>query len=165
MHHTLALRVGERLRDLGGDPHRILERELVLALQPGAERFALHVGHHVVEETLPGARVVQREDVRMLQPGGDLDLAQEPLGPHHRRQLGVQHFDGDPTVVLQVLGEEYRRHAAPTELTLDRITTGERVTEEFQEVGHERSDHGEDRSLGASPRRDERAVWAVGRKR
>jgi hypothetical protein len=40
----------------------------------------------------------------MLQVGGRLDLGQESLGTDHHRQLGLQDLQGDPALVLQVLG-------------------------------------------------------------
>ena len=60
----------------------------------------------------------------MAQFGGDLDLAQEPLGPERRGQLGAQHLDGDQSVVLAVAGEVDRRHPPVPQLTLDREAVG-----------------------------------------
>ncbi len=39
------------------------------------------------------ARVEHGEDVRMLQPGGQLDLALEPLGAERGGQLGMEHLE------------------------------------------------------------------------
>jgi hypothetical protein len=39
-------------------------------------------------------------------------------------------------MVLQVLREEYRRHAPPTHLTLDRIAVSEGLTEGVEQIGH-----------------------------
>jgi len=61
----------------------------------------------------------------MLQAGGDLDLAQEPIGAERRRQLLMQHLDRDRAVVLHVLGEEYGRHAALAQLALHGVPAGE----------------------------------------
>ena len=56
------------------DLERVLQRQLPLALEPLAQRFALDVGHDVVEQ-IPGlAGIVERHDVGMIEPGGDLDL-------------------------------------------------------------------------------------------
>ena len=55
---------------------------------------------------------MQRQDVRVLEIGGGLDLAQEPLGADHRGQLGAQDLDRDLAVVLEVLREVHRGHAA-----------------------------------------------------
>ena len=92
--------------------------------QPLAQRLALDERHHVEEEPIGVARVEQRQDVRMLQLGGGLDLGEEALGAEHGRELGVQHLDGDLAVVLEVLREIDRRHAARAELALDRVAIG-----------------------------------------
>jgi hypothetical protein len=83
------------------------------------------------------ARRGKPQDVGMLETGDRLDLAQEPLGTDHRGKLGTQHLDRDLPVVLEVLGEVDRRHAALAQLALDRIAIGERQTEPVLEIGHE----------------------------
>ncbi len=147
VHHAVAVRVGQRSRHLRRDAHGVLEPQLLFPVQAVAERFPLHVGHHVVEKAPGRAGVVQRENVRMLQPSRDLDLAQKPLRTHRGRKLGVQHLDGDRTAVFQVLGEKHRRHTAAAQLPLDGVEPGERVTEGFEEVGHEGGAPGENGSV------------------
>ena len=49
MDHTVGMRDGQRLGHLRGDPHRVVEGELGLAPDPLLQRFALDVGHHIVE--------------------------------------------------------------------------------------------------------------------
>ena len=63
----------------------------------------------------------------MLQMGDGLDLAQEPLGADHGRELGPQHLDGDLAVVLEVVREIDRGHAALPQLALDPVAVGEGV--------------------------------------
>jgi hypothetical protein len=75
----------------------------------------------------------------VAQPGGDLDLAQEPLGPERRRELRVEDLDRYRSMVLQVLGEEHGRHAPPTQLTLDRVAVSEGFTERLEQIGHRMS--------------------------
>ncbi len=136
MYDSAAVCVRQRPRYLGGDAERILLRELLLARQAIAQGLPLDVGHHVIEE--PGRRpgVVQGQDVGMLQPRGDLDLAQEALGAELRGELRVEHLDRDRPMVLQILREEHRRHAPPTELTLDRVAVGESLTKGVEQIGH-----------------------------
>jgi hypothetical protein len=98
--------------DFAGDLQRGVERKLPLPCQPLPEGLALGVWHDVVEEAGSLARVVEREDVGMLECRGDPDLAEEPLAAEHGRQLRPEHFDRDPPVVLQVLGEKHYRHPA-----------------------------------------------------
>ena len=63
----------------------------------------------------------------MLEPGGDLDLAMEPLGAQRGGEFLAQHLQRDLAVVLQVLGEIDRGHPARTQLPLDRVAVSERV--------------------------------------
>ena len=61
----------------------------------------------------------------MLQPGGEPDLAQEPLGAERGGELGVQHLERDLAVVLEVVREVDRGHAAAAELALERVAVGQ----------------------------------------
>ena len=72
----------------------------------------------------------------MLELGGDLDLAQEPLGTDDRGELGMQHLDGDLAVVLEVLRQVDGGHAAPAELALDQVAVGQGGGEAGKGVGH-----------------------------
>jgi hypothetical protein len=72
----------------------------------------------------------------VLQVGGDLDLVQEPLGAEDGRKLRVENLDGDLAIVLQVVGEVDRRHAAAAELALDAIAVGQSGLQAFKNVGH-----------------------------
>ena len=107
-----------------------------LAGQPVAQRLALDVGHHVVEEAVGVAGVEHAEDVGMLEPGGDLDLAGEPVGAERGGQLGAQHLDRHLAVVLQVLGEVDGGHAALAELALDAVAVGEGRLQSGYRLGH-----------------------------
>ena len=120
--------------DLAGDLERGLQRELALPCQPLAERLALGVGHDVVEQAVGLSGIVEWEHVRVLERGGDADLAEEPLAAQHRRQLGLEHLDGDPPVVLQVLSEKHDRHPAVAELPLHAVSIAEGCRELRTEV-------------------------------
>ena len=76
------------------------------------------------------------EDVRVLQPGGQLDLAQEPLGAERGGELGVEHLERDRAVVPEVLGEVDRRHAAAPELALERVAVGEGLAQRRRRLTH-----------------------------
>src|SRR5207248_2547273 len=128
--------VRQRARHFGRDPERVVLGQLFLARQAVAEGFPFHVRHDVIEEAGRGPRVVQGQDVGVLQPGGDLDLAQEPLGAEGRREVRVQDLDRDRPMVLQVLREEHRRHAPATQLPLDRVAVGDGLTQGVEQVGH-----------------------------
>jgi hypothetical protein len=73
----------------------------------------------------------------MLQPRGELDLSKEALGPERHCQFGVQDLERDRPVVLQVLGEEHRGHAAAPELALKRIAVGERGLQRVEKFAQE----------------------------
>jgi hypothetical protein len=147
----LAVGVLERVGDFAGDPERLVHRELLLALQPVAERLALHEGHGVeevlgdqaigrlgdwVDRRSEGAAVEQGEDVGMMQAGRQRDLTQEPLTAQHGGEFGPEHLERDLPLVLEVSGEVDRGHAAAPELALERVAAGEGRREALQGVGH-----------------------------
>jgi hypothetical protein len=49
------------------------------------------------------------------------NLTSEPLGSQNMRQVGVKRLEGYGPVVLEVSGQEYRRHAAAPEFALNGI--------------------------------------------
>ena len=77
----MAVGVVEPGGDFGGDPNRVGDGQLGLTVEPGAERFALDVGHDVKDGAFDPARIEQGQDVGVLQVGGGLDLLQERSGP------------------------------------------------------------------------------------
>jgi hypothetical protein len=85
MDHPVSVRIAQGVRYLAGDAQRVVEGELLLALQPVAQRFPFYEGHDVIQESAGRFRrtpgVIQRQDMRMVQVGGGRDLAQEALGP------------------------------------------------------------------------------------
>ena len=72
----------------------------------------------------------------MLQRGRRLDLDHEPLGAEHRGEFGLEDLDRDLAVVLEVLGEVDRRHAAGAELALDAVAVGQSSGEPGRGIGH-----------------------------
>ena len=51
--------------------------------------------------------------------------AQEPVGAEDGGKLGLEDLERDLAVVLEVLGEVHRGHAALAELTLDAVAVGQ----------------------------------------
>ena len=47
----------------------------------------------------------------MLEPGGDFDLTEEAVGAEPRGEVGAEDLDGDPAVVLEILGQVDGAHA------------------------------------------------------
>ena len=50
-------------------------------------------------------------------------------GPSVAAELGVEHLERDGPVVLQIVREIHRRHAATSELPLEAVAVGEGVRE------------------------------------
>ena len=126
---AVAVRVVERIRHFARDAHRVLDAELRLPVQSLAHRLALDVGHDVVQQPVGTAGVEQREDVRMLQGRRGLDLDDEPLSAEDRGQFRFENLDRDLAVVLEIVREIDRRHAASAELALDGDTRDRLSTE------------------------------------
>jgi hypothetical protein len=126
----------ERQRRLAGDAHRVGDGQLALAPEPVAQALAFDVRHGEPQATRRLARVEHGKDVGVLQAGGELDLAQEPLGAEAGRHLGVEHLEGHRAVVPQVAGEVDRGHAPTPELTLERVALGQPLPQIRRRVSH-----------------------------
>ncbi len=59
--------------------------------------------------------------MRMLKIRRRFDIGEESLSADHRSQLGFQDFEGDLALVLEVVGQVHRGHAALAQLTLDGV--------------------------------------------
>ncbi len=117
----------EAVGDLACEAEGLVHRKRYLAPQPVAEALALHERHG--EPQAPGgfARVEHGEDVGMLQPRGDPDLALEPLGAERGNQVGIQHLEGDRSLVPEIRRQKHDRHSAATELALERVSVTEGI--------------------------------------
>ena len=126
MDHAVAVGVGERVGDVAEDAHRVADRQLALRGEPVAERLALDVGHDVVEEAVGLARVVAAAGCGdAAGPAAILISRRKRSVPSDGGELRAQHLDGDLAVVLQVLGEVHRGHAALAQLALDAVAVGQ----------------------------------------
>ena len=121
VHDAAPVRVRQGVGHLDQDLHRVVDRQLALPGNPGAERLALDVGHDVPEEPPGFTRVMQRQDVGVLKLGRELDLTQEPLGAERDGELGAEHLESDEPLVPEVPCEVHRGHAALPELALNGI--------------------------------------------
>lgn len=61
----------------------------------------------------------------MMQLRRHPDLPQEPLPSQHFCQAGVEHFQGNITVVFEVAGEINHRHTTVADLALDGVAAEE----------------------------------------
>ena len=127
--HPVPVGVVERGGHLGGQAHRVAHRQLLLAAEPVAQALAVHERHDVVRGAVHLPAVDQAEDVGVLQRRDGLDLTQEALGADDGGQLGAEDLDGDLAVVLEVLGEVDRGHAALAQLALEAVAVGEGGTQ------------------------------------
>ena len=127
--HAVLVCIGQRACDGGRDPHGVAHRELLLAVEPRAQRLALHIRHDIKEEPASLATVEQRQQIRMLQVRGDLDLAQEPLDAEHRAEFRLEHLEGDAPFMAQVARQVHGRHAAFADLAVNHVSIGERGSE------------------------------------
>ncbi len=125
VNEPLAMRVVESRAQLARDAQGILEREPLLAHEALAQRFAAHVRHHVVEGSRRLSGIDEWKHVGVGEPRGDRDLSQEPLRADRGRDVGPQHLDRDLAAVPEVLGDVHGGHAAPAQLTLDRVAVAE----------------------------------------
>ncbi len=136
MDDVVAMGVIERLGHLMRDLHGIDHRQPVVPGEAQPERIVLDERHNVEQQPAGLAVVVQLEDVGVLQAGGDLDLAQKALGTEGRAQLGAQHFDGDPALEAQVVGEKDHGHPAAANLALHGVAARKRRCEPRAKLVH-----------------------------
>jgi len=69
-----------------------------------------------------------------MQPGGDVDLAEKPLGPQRGGQLGPEHFHCHLAMVLHILGEIDRGHAARAEFALEAVAFSHSARNTFEGI-------------------------------
>jgi hypothetical protein len=75
VNHPRLVSVIQCSRDFTDDPSGFLQPELFLSIQGAAQRPLGQERHHVVQDAIRLAGIVQRDDVRMAQSGRKLDLA------------------------------------------------------------------------------------------
>ena len=121
MDDALAMRLVERVGNLGGDRQRLVERQRP-SFQPRGQRLALEMRHDQVVRAIDAADVVDAADVRMVQRGDRPRLALE-AGP----RIGVagdftrEDFDGNRAIETSIPGFVDLAHAAGAEHSLDLI--------------------------------------------
>ncbi len=87
VHDAVVMSILERLGRFTRNPKRVLHPELPLPPQPVPQRLALHEWHGEPELAGGLVRVVDGENVWVLEPGGEPDLALEPVGPQRGGDL------------------------------------------------------------------------------
>ena len=126
---ALAVGVVQRRCDRASMPDGFIDRELLLAVEAFAQRLPFDVGHDVVQQPICVAGIEQRQDVRMVEPRGQRDLLEKAVRAHGGGEFGMQDLDRDPAIVLAVLGQEHRRHASASKLTVDRVRVRQGISQ------------------------------------
>jgi hypothetical protein len=139
----LVVRVLQRVRYVSGNLHRLVDAELLLAIELLPQRFPFYIRHDVKQEPsiaavcrCRAAAVVQRQNVRVLESRRGLDFLQEPVGAEHGPEFGPQHLQRNLAVVFQILGKIDGGHASFAESTLDAVTVGKGSGEALGDFSH-----------------------------
>src|SRR5688572_10363844 len=125
MYDAMLMRVGERVRHLAYDSHRIANGKLALALEPALERFAGDERHDVVEQSFLEAGSDYRQAARMLKMRSHLGLALDASGTSLAGDIRRQQLHDHLTVQRVVDRQEPPAHPAARELPLHGVTVGE----------------------------------------
>jgi hypothetical protein len=126
MDHVVPARVVEGRRDLAGDPHRLRNPELLLALDSRAQRLALDERRCVIQHAVRPPRMQQRQDVRVRQPREELDLLDEAIAVDGLGALRPQDLQRDPAPQPVLGGQVDDGLATAAELALDRVAIDSR---------------------------------------
>ena len=116
MDDALAVRLVERVGDLGRDLQRLVERQRPL-LEARGQRLAVEMRHDEVVRAVDVADVVDAADVRMVERGDGARLALEAgarIGI--ASDLGRQDLDRDRAIEARVAGSVDLAHAARADL-------------------------------------------------
>ncbi len=125
----------ERRRDVGGDASCFGGRQLALAHQAGAESFAWHLVHYVVQQPFAGAGSVHRNDVGMAQPGDGAGFGEEPAREGLvAGQFRMDDLDGDGAIQRHVGPLEHHAHAATSQLPLNAVLDAECPGQALEQV-------------------------------
>jgi hypothetical protein len=122
MDNAVSMGAVERQRHLAPDPDSFVQRQLGHSRQTVPETLPHHVGHCVPKEPGSHAGIEDRKDVRVLEAGRQLDLAVKSLRAERRGEVGVEHFESDQPIVLEISSEIDGRHAATAKFALDPVS-------------------------------------------
>ncbi len=73
----------------------------------------------------------------MGEPGGEPDLAEEPLGAERVGEFRVEDLDRHLTIMLEIVGEVDGGHPALAELALEQVTVAQSIGEWRADCRHE----------------------------
>src|SRR2546423_10756787 len=72
----------------------------------------------------------------MAELGGNLDFAEESLGPDRERQLRIEDFKSDLAVVFEVVGQVHDGRGSAAQLSLDRVKFGKTRAKQVRQIRH-----------------------------
>ena len=121
MNDAGGVRVGQHIRHFSKNSNGVGNGQRPLTTKPAAERLAIDERHHVERQAVGGAGIKERQNVRVPKMRGRPDLGDEAVYADDRRQIAVQHFDGDIALVPDVVREIDGCHSANPELSLDTV--------------------------------------------
>ena len=130
MDDSLAMRLVERVGDLGRDLQRLLERKRPF-LEARGQRLALQVRHDEKVRAIDAADVVDAADVGMVQSRDRASLALEPGPPFGiASDLTWQDLDRDRPIEARVAGFVDLTHSTHANLGRDLVRAEERASSE-----------------------------------
>ncbi len=150
MNNAVAVGVIESGGNLCSQAHSIGHRQLLLAVQPIAERLTLDERHDVEEGLSPQpplrfaerghdyrTGVMQREDVRVLQVSRGADLGEKALGADDRGKLGAENLDRHLACMAKVFSQVDCGHPPLAQLAFDPVPVGQAGREAIEwRAGH-----------------------------
>src|SRR5690349_3053477 len=112
MDDAFAMRIVEPSGNCRCEAHRFVDWELLLAIQPRAQRFAFDERHDVEQQVARRAGVEQRQQVRMLEIRRDLNLRLKSIDADYRAEVRTEDLERDLAIVPEIAREIDLRHAA-----------------------------------------------------
>ena len=129
MDHSVAVREIQRVGNFTGDLDGVGHRQLPFTSQPIPKAFTLDKRHREPQLVIRLPRVEDADDVRVLKAGGEADFLLETIGAERRRDLGMEDFQRDRSIVSEVVREKHGGKAAASQFAVDPILPRELIGE------------------------------------
>ena len=136
MNDAGGVRVSQRIRHFPKNSDGFRNGQGSPTAKPAAERLAINEWHHVERQAIGGAGIKERQNVRVPKMRGRPNLGDEAVSAYDRRQIAVQHFDGDIALVLDVVRKINGRHSPNAELSLETVSGQKSRRERCGDVRH-----------------------------
>lgn len=122
MDDAVAVRIRERVGQIGEQRPRRVRFDPPLQAQSRRERLAGDVAHDEVHETVDLAKREERHDVRMIEARRRSRFAPEAFAEVRRSGvLGREHLDGHVAIERELVRQIDRAHAAASEQPFDAV--------------------------------------------